>query len=85
MSLLGDLLVFAAWYSFLCFSSVFCRAFFREFRRVVDESDVLLEVLDARDPIACRCKAVEQAILEKGKKIVLILNKIDLVPREVCK
>ncbi len=60
------------------------KAFMREFKKVVDESDVILEVLDARDPIGCRAKAVEQAILAKGdKKIVLVLNKIDLVPREV--
>ena len=51
---------------------------------MVEESDVILEVLDARDPIGCRARAVEQAILAKGdKKIVLVLNKIDLVPREV--
>ena len=60
------------------------KAFYKEFKKVVDESDVILEVLDARDPIGCRARAVEQAILEKGgKKIVLVLNKIDLVPREV--
>jgi nuclear GTP-binding protein len=60
------------------------KAFFREFKKVVEESDVILEVLDARDPIGCRARAVEQAILAKGdKKVVLVLNKIDLVPREV--
>ena len=60
------------------------KAFFREFKKVVEESDVILEVLDARDPIGCRARAVEQSILSKGdKKIVLVLNKIDLVPRQV--
>jgi nuclear GTP-binding protein len=60
------------------------KAFFREFKKVVEEADVILEVLDARDPIGCRARAVEQAILAKGdKKIVLVLNKIDLVPRQV--
>lgn len=60
------------------------KAFYREFKRVVEESDVLLEVLDARDPMGCRARAVEQAILEKGgKKVVLVLNKVDLVPQEV--
>jgi nuclear GTP-binding protein len=44
-----------------------------------------MQVLDARDPLGCRCPRVEQAVLESGgrKKLVLVLNKIDLVPREV--
>lgn len=43
------------------------------------------QVLDARDPLGCRSARVEQAVLESGgrKKLVLVLNKIDLVPREV--
>lgn len=31
------------------------RAFFRHLRRVVAASDVILQVLDARDPAGCRC------------------------------
>lgn len=52
---------------------------------MVDAADVLLEVLDARDPLGCRAKAIERFILDSGatKRIILILNKIDLVPREV--
>lgn len=30
------------------------KAFFREFKRVVELSDVVIQVLDARDPLACR-------------------------------
>lgn len=39
---------------------------------------MILEVLDARDPIGCRCPQVEQAVIQSGtdKKIVLVLNKI---------
>eukprot|EP00058_Branchiostoma_floridae_P026220 XP_002611710.1 hypothetical protein BRAFLDRAFT_63599 [Branchiostoma floridae] len=61
------------------------KAFYREFRKVVEAADVVLEVLDARDPLGCRCPQVEQSILAAGpnKRIVLILNKIDLVPREI--
>lgn len=45
---------------------------------MVDASDVILEVLDARDPLGCRCPQVEQAVIQTGtsKKIVLVLNKI---------
>lgn len=48
------------------------------FAQVVEAADVILEVLDARDPIGCRCPQVEQAVIQSGtnKKIVLVLNKI---------
>ena len=56
------------------------RAYYREFRKVVEASDVVLEVLDARDPLGCRCFQVEQAVLTSGtnKKLVLVLNKIGM-------
>ncbi|ORX97084.1 P-loop containing nucleoside triphosphate hydrolase protein [Basidiobolus meristosporus CBS 931.73] len=61
------------------------RAYYKEFRKVMEAADVILEVLDARDPIGCRTKQIERLIMESGtnKRIILILNKIDLVPREV--
>lgn len=58
--------------------------YFSQFRKVVDSSDVLLEVLDARDPLGCRSKKLEDYIMNRGKRLVLILNKVDLVPVEVC-
>jgi hypothetical protein len=44
-----------------------------------------LQVLDARDPLACRCPDVERYIrsISHNKRIILLLNKMDLVPREV--
>ncbi|XP_062890747.1 guanine nucleotide-binding protein-like 3-like protein [Mobula hypostoma] len=61
------------------------KAYYREFRKVVEASDVVLEVLDSRDPLGCRCPQVEQAVLQSGtsKRIVLVLNKIDLVAKDV--
>ena len=61
------------------------RAFQKELTTVLKASDVLLEVLDARDPMGCRCVALEDAVLAKcaGKRIVLVLNKVDLVPAAV--
>ncbi|KAI9204201.1 P-loop containing nucleoside triphosphate hydrolase protein [Polychytrium aggregatum] len=61
------------------------KAYYKEFRKVVESADVILEVLDARDPLGCRTKEIEEMIINSGisKRIILILNKIDLVPREV--
>lgn len=61
------------------------RAFYREFKEVLESADVILQVLDARDPAGCRVKDVEDAVLATGgtKRLVLVLNKIDLVPKEV--
>jgi len=60
------------------------KSFYKEFKKVVEESDVVIQVLDARDPLGCRCPQLEELILESGKskKLVLLLNKIDLVPKD---
>ncbi|KAK8830508.1 hypothetical protein WA577_004240 [Blastocystis sp. JDR] len=52
---------------------------------IINNSDVILEVVDARDPINSRCLSVEKAITEEmpEKVIIILLNKIDLVPRDV--
>ncbi len=56
------------------------KAFYKEFRKVVEASDVIIEVLDARDPLGSRCPQVEEMILNSGsnKKLVLLLNKIGI-------
>nr|CAB3250089.1 guanine nucleotide-binding protein-like 3 homolog [Phallusia mammillata] len=60
------------------------KSYYKEFRKVVDAADVVIEVLDARDPLGCRCLQVEQSVLQSGpnKRVVLLLNKIDLVPKQ---
>jgi len=57
------------------------RRIWSELFKVIDSSDVLIEVLDARDPMGTRCKHLEKKVLEIGKQkhIVLLLNKCDLV------
>ena len=47
--------------------------------KVVDESDVVLLVLDARDPAGCRSRLVEEEVRRReaeGKRLVFVLNKI---------
>ncbi|EEF41261.1 guanine nucleotide-binding protein-like NSN1 [Ricinus communis] len=60
------------------------RAFYKELVKVIEESDVILEVLDARDPLGTRCVDMENMVMKSShnKHLVLLLNKIDLVPRE---
>lgn len=60
------------------------RAFYKELVKVIEASDVILEVLDARDPLGTRCVDMEKMVMKAGhdKHIVLLLNKIDLVPKE---
>lgn len=61
------------------------RQYGRELRKVLTASDVVLEVLDARDPQGCRSPQLEAAVRCAGhrQRLVLVLNKIDLVPRDV--
>lgn len=53
-----------------------------ELYKVLDASDVVLEVLDARDPNGTRCYHIEEHLKKNcpQKHLVLILNKCDLVP-----
>ncbi|KAF9924873.1 Serine/threonine kinase [Linnemannia zychae] len=50
--------------------------------KLVDGSNVILLVLDARDPQRCRSTFLEKLVKDSGKKLVFILNKTDLVPRQ---
>jgi|TARA_B110000977_G_scaffold82119_1_gene109698 nuclear GTP-binding protein len=60
------------------------RAYYKEFVKVVEVSDVIIQVLDARDPLACRSPEVERFVRRTNpdKRVVLLLNKIDLAPKE---
>ncbi len=55
------------------------RHYIRTLHKVVDESDVVLLVLDARDPAGCRSRLVEEEVRRReadGKRLVFVLNKI---------
>ncbi|KAF5468537.1 hypothetical protein F2P56_012681 [Juglans regia] len=53
-----------------------------ELYKVIDSSDVVVQVLDARDPQGTRCYHLERHLKEhcKHKHLILLLNKCDLIP-----
>ncbi|KAI3381672.1 hypothetical protein SNEBB_004568 [Seison nebaliae] len=58
-----------------------------ELYKVIDSSDVLLHILDCRDPEGTRCKQVEKYLKKEKpfKHLVFVLNKCDLVPTSCTK
>lgn len=61
------------------------KQFMKEFHKILDMADIIVEVLDARDPVTSRCKEAERLLAshQHEKKLILVLNKIDLVPLPV--
>merc|ERR1719499_385684 len=53
-----------------------------ELYKVIDSSDVVIQVLDARDPLGTRSSMVEEYIKKEKthKHLLFVLNKVDLVP-----
>ncbi len=51
-------------------------------REVIDRADVILEILDARLIEETRNFELEALIEEKGKRLIHVINKSDLAPRE---
>ncbi|EHP89503.1 GTPase [Methanotorris formicicus] len=51
--------------------------------KIIDECDVILLVLDARDPETTRNRELEEKIKKMNKELIYVLNKADLVPKEV--
>ncbi|MDV3103795.1 GTPase [Thermococcus waiotapuensis] len=58
------------------------RKAWRVVREVIDEADLIIEVVDARDPIGTRNRKLERLIQESGKPLLIVMNKADLVPKE---
>lgn len=57
-----------------------------ELNKVIDSSDVIVHVLDARDPQGTRCRNIEKFISASAghKHLIFLLNKCDLVPPAVA-
>ncbi|BFZ57650.1 hypothetical protein PYCC9005_004703 [Savitreella phatthalungensis] len=64
------------------------KMFDKDFKNVVEKSDVVLFVLDARDPEGTRSREVEKLVLGAAggdKRLLLVINKVDLVPSDVVR
>ncbi|EPS94758.1 hypothetical protein FOMPIDRAFT_1063067 [Fomitopsis schrenkii] len=61
------------------------RRIYGELYKVIDSSDVILHILDARDPMGTLCESVLEFIRKEKahKQVVLVINKCDLVPNWV--
>jgi len=59
------------------------RHYVRTLHKVIEQSDIVILVLDARDPEGCRSRLVEEEVLRResdGKRLVFVLNKIGPSP-----
>ncbi|KAG5298135.1 nucleolar GTP-binding protein [Histoplasma ohiense] len=68
------------------FSKGQSKRIWNELYKVIDSSDVVIHVLDARDPEGTRCRSIEKHIREEAphKHLIFVLNKCDLVPTGVA-
>lgn len=68
------------------FSKGQSKRIWNELYKVIDSSDVIIHVLDARDPEGTRCRSVEKYIREEAphKHLLFVLNKCDLVPTAIA-
>ncbi|MCH7902656.1 50S ribosome-binding GTPase [archaeon] len=54
-------------------------------RQVVEDADIVIEVADARFPEQSRNHDLEQLVKAKGKKLLIVLNKSDLIGKNEAK
>ncbi|KAI7154809.1 nuclear/nucleolar GTP-binding protein [Hortaea werneckii] len=68
------------------FSKGQSKRIWNELYKVIDSSDVVIHVLDARDPLGTRCRSVEKYIREEAphKHLLFLINKCDLIPTSVA-
>ena len=51
--------------------------------KLIDKSDIVLEVVDGRFPSLSRVSSIESYLIEKKIPFILVLNKVDLIPRDL--
>lgn len=56
----------------------------REIFEMINESDVTIQVLDARFPQKCRNATIEEYAKSKDRQVICCINKADLIPHEIA-
>lgn len=59
-------------------------ASWKEISKVVNSADVVVEVVDIRNPLGTMSRRLEKLVEDRGKELLVLLNKADLVPRKVA-
>ena len=52
----------------------------RDVKKACDQAQIIIMVLDARDPSGTKIPEIEEYAQKNGKKLVYLLNKSDLAP-----
>jgi len=59
------------------------RTFLDSLLLVFEKASVIIQVLDTRDPLGCRCMGFEKWAHSSGKRLIFVLSKANLVAPEV--
>lgn len=61
--------------------------YLRTLHSLIETADIVMLILDARDPLGSRSRLVEEEVLRRkhdGKTLIFVLNKIDLIPKPLA-
>jgi ribosome biogenesis GTPase A len=60
-------------------------AYWDVIKRIIEESDMVMEILDARLIELSRNEEIESLVKESGKPLILVVNKSDLISKDILK
>ena len=56
------------------------KTMWKDVKKTCELAEIILMVLDARDPEGTRVSEIEEYAQKNGKKVIMLINKIDLAP-----